>query len=40
MTTPADVPYGAASLGSKYSGQVGPTASQYWRNFQRPGTAE
>lgn len=39
MTTPADVPYGAASLGSKYSGQVGPTASQYWRNFQRPGTA-
>ncbi len=33
MTTPADVPYGASSLGSKYSGQVGPTASQYWRNF-------
>lgn len=35
MTTPAAVPYGAGSLGSKYSGQVGPTASQYWRNFER-----
>ncbi|MEZ5321146.1 MAG: dCTP deaminase [Microthrixaceae bacterium] len=33
MTTSADVPYGAGVLGSKYSGQVGPTASQYWRNF-------
>lgn len=34
MTTPADVPYGAGSLGSKYAGQVGPTASQYWKNFR------
>lgn len=33
MTTPAEVPYGASELGSKYRGQVGPTASQYWRNF-------
>ena len=34
MTTAADVPYGSGTLGSKYSGQVGPTASQYWKNFQ------
>ena len=33
MTTPADVPYGSGELGSKYRGQVGPTASQYWKNF-------
>lgn len=33
MTTPADVPYGSGQLGSKYAGQVGPTPSQYWRNF-------
>ena len=24
----------AGALGSKYSGQVGPTPSQYWKNFQ------
>lgn len=35
MTTPADVPYGSGSLGSKYAGQVGPTASQYWKNFEK-----
>ena len=35
MTTPADVPYGSGALGSKYSGQVGPTASQYWKNFEQ-----
>jgi dCTP deaminase len=34
MTTPADVPYGAGSLGSKYQGQRGPTPSRYWENFQ------
>ena len=34
MTTVADKPYGSSALGSKYSGQVGPTASQYWKNFQ------
>jgi dCTP deaminase len=33
MTTPADVPYGSASIGSKYQGQRGPTASRYWENF-------
>lgn len=33
MDRPAETPYGASSLGSKYSGQVGPTASQYWKNF-------
>ena len=33
MTTPAEHPYGEGSLGSKYKGQVGPTGSQYWRNF-------
>ena len=35
MTTPADVPYGAKALGSKYQGQRGPTPSRYWENFQR-----
>ena len=35
MTTPADVPYGASSLGSKYQGQRGPTPSRYWKNFDR-----
>jgi dCTP deaminase len=34
MTTPADVPYGSSSLGSKYQGQRGPTPSRYWENFQ------
>src|SRR3954452_9967672 len=30
MTTPADVPYGSAAVGSKYQGQRGPTPSRYW----------
>ena len=34
MTTAADVPYGAAQLGSKYQGQRGPTPSRYWENFK------
>lgn len=34
MTTPADVPYGADSLKSKYQGQRGPTPSRYWENFR------
>ena len=34
MSTAAEHPYGTGSLGSKYAGQVGPTASQYWKNFQ------
>jgi dCTP deaminase len=35
MDRPAETPYGASSLGSKYRGQVGPTASQYWKNFDQ-----
>ena len=35
LSTPADRPYGAGGLGSKYQGQRGPTASEYWRNFAR-----
>jgi dCTP deaminase len=34
MTTAASKPYGSSGLGSKYQGQVGPTPSEYWRNFQ------
>jgi dCTP deaminase len=34
MTTPADVPYGSAKVGSKYQGQRGPTPSRYWENFK------
>ncbi|CAN5722208.1 dCTP deaminase [soil metagenome] len=34
MTSPADVPYGSASVGSKYQGQRGPTPSRYWENFR------
>ena len=34
MTSPADVPYGEASIGSKYQGQRGPTPSRYWENFE------
>lgn len=33
MSTPADVPYGSADVGSKYQDQVGPVASRYWENF-------
>jgi dCTP deaminase len=33
MTTPADVPYGSSSTGSKYQGQRGPTPSKYFLNF-------
>ena len=35
MDGPAEHPYGSGSLGSKYAGQVGPTPSQYWKNFDR-----
>ena len=34
LTEPADAPYGASRLGSKYQGQAGPTPSRYWRNFE------
>ncbi|HEX5366133.1 MAG TPA: dCTP deaminase [Acidimicrobiales bacterium] len=37
MTTPADVPYGSAAVGSKYQGQRGPTPSRYWENFADEG---
>lgn len=46
MTSPAEVPYGSAAVGSKYQGQRGPTPSRYWENFTDathrppPGTAE
>ena len=33
LDAPAERPYGAGGLGSKYQGQVGPTPSEYWRNF-------
>jgi dCTP deaminase len=33
MTEPAETPYGAGELGSKYQGQRGPTPSRYWKNF-------
>jgi dCTP deaminase len=33
MTEPAETPYGADKLGSKYQGQRGPTPSRYWQNF-------
>jgi len=35
MTEPAEMPYGAGELGSKYQGQQGPTPSRYWQNFER-----
>jgi dCTP deaminase len=35
MTEPAETPYGADALGSKYQGQRGPTPSRYWKNFER-----
>ena len=34
LSEPADAPYGASGLGSKYQGQAGPTPSRYWRNFE------
>lgn len=34
MSSPAEVPYGASELGSKYQGQRGPTPSKAYLNFQ------
>lgn len=34
MSTPAERPYGAKGLGSKYQGQWGPTPSRYSENFE------
>jgi dCTP deaminase len=33
LSEPAETPYGADALGSKYQGQRGPTPSRYWQNF-------
>jgi dCTP deaminase len=33
LSEPAERPYGAAGIGSKYQGQRGPTPSRYWQNF-------
>lgn len=35
LSTPVDRPYGSASLGSKYQGQMGPTASRAYQDFER-----
>jgi len=40
MTSPAERPYGSASLGSKYQNQRGPTPSRYFENFGSGGTGE
>ena len=34
MSSPAETPYGSGSLGSKYQGQRGPTASKAYMNFR------
>lgn len=34
LSSPADNPYGSGSLGSKYQGQRGPTASKAYLNFR------
>ena len=34
LSEPAEHPYGTGALGSKYQGQIGPTPSRYWKNFQ------
>jgi dCTP deaminase len=35
LSEPAETPYGAGELGSKYQGQQGPTPSRYWQNFSK-----
>ena len=34
LSEPAENPYGAGAIGSKYQGQKGPTPSRYWQNFE------
>lgn len=34
LSSPANRPYGGDTLNSKYQGQEGPVASQYWRNYE------
>ena len=36
LTTPAERPYGAPGLGSKYLEQVGPTPTRYYQEYQQP----
>jgi dCTP deaminase len=38
MDGPVENPYGAREAGSKYQGQAEPTASRYYRNFERTKT--
>jgi dCTP deaminase len=38
LSESADNPYGSGDLGSKYQGQMGPTPSRYWQNFERDPT--
>ena len=33
LTSPAERLYGSVSLGSKYQGQNGPTATRYYKDF-------
>jgi dCTP deaminase len=40
LSEPASAPYGSSTLGSKYQGQRGPTASRYWQNFAAPAPAD
>jgi dCTP deaminase len=40
MTSPAEIPYGSAALGSKYQNQRGPTPSRYFENFRSADNAE
>ncbi len=35
MTSPAEIPYGDARIGSRYRGQSDPTASRYHADFER-----
>jgi dCTP deaminase len=35
MDGPVEVPYGEEEAGSKYQGQTEPTASRYYRNFEK-----
>jgi dCTP deaminase len=39
LSEPAESPYGTGDLGSKYQGQMGPTPSRYWQNFDANKTA-
>jgi dCTP deaminase len=34
LSEPAESPYGTGTLGSKYQGQMGPTPSRYYKNFE------